>query len=157
MMRLIETQVDGSTWSMNTLGATVGLEAFGTLTALVAPGVAGLGSAFDVLGDSTKVIDHSTGNILESTINKEHVAGAIAGIMNRMADPKVGKLIKTLMTGLKKDAKTVDFDNEFSGNYGVLSKLVWWSIEENFGSFFLGSPLLQGIAQRAKAKIGSSS
>lgn len=109
-------------FTLNTLTATQGLKVFGKLSSMLG---FGLQNAFDT----------------------SMIAGAI---MSKLDDPELAAHIKLLLGGLKKNEKLVEFDIEFSANYGVLSQLVLWAVKENFGSFLADNPALVGLLQKAQ-------
>lgn len=142
-IRKIETDVGGAHWEMMTLPATVGLETFSKVVDLVG---SPLGVAVGGIKDEEKF-----------DMSNELFGKAVAKMASGLASPSTTKLVKTLLTGLRRDSQKVGFDDYFSGNYGELMELLWWSLRENFESFLSGNPAVENLVAKAQALMSERS
>lgn len=127
-----EIEIDGHTYLLNTLPAGRGLECFTRLLGLIGPAIGG--------------------HAQEAAENAGDMAGKLLAAIGK---PEAAKLMRELVSGLRKDSRSVDFDLEFAANYGVLLRLVTWSLELNFGSFLGENGALAGLLSRVKAAAPS--
>jgi hypothetical protein len=62
---------------------------------------------------------------------------AMSLLMKNIHKEDLNKLMKELLASLRKDGVEIinQYDIEFAANYGLLFKLVWFAIQENYKSF----------------------
>jgi hypothetical protein len=146
-----DIEIDGVTYSMNTLGAEAGFEALGKLSVLLAGPIAALGKGLEGADLS--------GGLDMLDLPAETLAEALSQLLLGLKGLEVVALAKCLTKGLQyqgADGKggMVNFDQYFAGRYGLLIKILAWSIKVNFGSLFAEAPRLQDIASRVgKPKV----
>lgn len=143
-----------SVWKMNMMPATESLEVLAKLSPM-------LGEPLGALFGDAKIEGEGEG--LDANIRTEAIARALAALTKQIAQPGTVDLIKRLLKGLRKNDLLVDFDREFTGNLGVLVKLIAWSLEINYSSFFdesLGLPdmfgKLKALAPTPRTSTGGS-
>lgn len=136
-VRGITTTIGGHEWSTNTLPATAGLKVITRISRIIGGGLAGIPSGMSLDSDALTGADVS------------ELGPMIAALTERLADDDTVDTVRLLLSDLHKDRHRVDFDGEFSGNYGVLIDLIGWAVRENFGSFLRDSPRLAALAQLA--------
>jgi len=129
-IHMCEVNLDGASWKFNTIPGLQGVSTFAKFMHLVGE------PFFRVKGLL---------NGLDADIDEEALAIGIRILTERAAEGDLPGLIQTLLQGLLKDGKAVQFDNEFSANYGLLLKLFVYSAKENFGSFLPGLSTLGDI------------
>ena len=117
-IRNCEIQISGSSWTFNTI-----------------PGGIKLWTAF---GQFSKIVGEPLARAaqnLEADVSSDGFGIAVRAFTDRLAEPDSWNLVQTLLTGLRKNGKIVNFEDEFSANLGVLIQLVVFAIKENFESF----------------------
>lgn len=139
-LRKIETKVGGAKWELMTLPSTTGLSCLTQISSIIGSPA---GAAAAGIKKGSSALDLRT----------DLIGPAISKMMEKLAEVDTADLVKTLLTDLRKNDKPVEFDDEFSGDYGILMKLVAWSIRENFGSFLKGNPVLDGLVKKVQGSI----
>lgn len=145
-LKYAETTINGSVWGLNTLPSTKSLECFGVVLDLIGPGASHLVDLFNAITGGEE-----SASALEGQISGEVLSKAVSAMTSKLDARTIGA-IKALLTGLRKDAAPVNFDHEFSGNFGALPELVAFALEHNYQSFF-GSALFASLAERAKRLV----
>ncbi len=134
----------GATWELNNLDADRGVEILTKLIALMGEplGHVGMGAAMAKSQADADGADEKLRTLLRGS-----VATALGTLLTNIG--KVGALsvIKVLLDGLHRDQKPVDFKTYFASNYGELVRLVGWSLEINFASFFDANPLFDALTK----------
>lgn len=125
-----EKNIGGSMWRANTLPATVGLEILTKLGGIASGPISVLNGGEGSAGD------------------------ALAALAGKLAESGTPGLIQKLVSGVTKNGRDIDFETEFSADYGILTQLVMWLLEVNFSSFLAGNPVLAGLL--AKAEVPAS-
>lgn len=59
-------------------------------------------------------------------------------VTSSLTDKELLEILSKLLKGMAVDGKEISFDEYFSGNYGELIKILSFTLQENFGSFFEG-------------------
>lgn len=119
-------------WEMNTLPATVGLK---VLTQLIGM----LGKPLGILSGIKSDGDGAT-SVLGMEVSGDMIAKAFSAISESIDDPRTVDLVTTLLSGLRKNGRAVNFDVDFAGAYAVLLfELVPWALKGNFADFFDGA------------------
>lgn len=125
---------DGQRWLTNTLSTSDGLTCSAALFGLI--GAMGSGGA-SLGGPSAEKLE---------------LGLALPMLAAEIRDPRMLDVVRTLCGGLCKQTGAtidqVDFDGEFSGNYGVLLEVVAWLLEANFKSFLDGRAALGNIMRQ---------
>ena len=114
------TMIGSDEWSLNPFPATKGA---GILKRLVKI----FGASFSAILE-TKDEDNEDG--------LSGVAKAVDLLTDNLDKDDVVDLLKSMLSGVKKNGQQINFDNEFGGRYDVMFKVVLWVAQENFGSFF---------------------
>ena len=96
-----------------------------------------------------------SGGLLD--LKADALGEAASKMAEQLDDPKTVESVKLLLTGLRKGDQPIEFDLEFSGNYGVLVKLIAWCLKENFGSFFADSAGLAALKDKVVQSVQASS
>ena len=65
-------------------------------------------------------------------------------LSEQLSYEELQKMINALLKDMAINSKGIVFDDEFSGNYGFLIKILAFALKENFGSFFEGLDILGG-------------
>lgn len=120
-LKTITVKIDESVYNITSLPTTKALAHFRTLLALSKDSIASL----------SKVIQEEEGSA-------EAIADLVTGLVMRMDDSKIENIIQNLIqesvakgsTPLKGD----DYELEFSGNFGVLIRLLVEVLKFNYGS-----------------------
>lgn len=77
----------------------------------------------------------STGD--EASIEEVALSGAIKELTTNLDKENVAQLVQEMIkAGVTKSGQPIQFDQEFSGQYGVLFELVGAIIKDNYSSFF---------------------
>lgn len=139
-VKRVETSIGGARWEMNTLPATTGLTCLTQIAAIIG---APAGAAASGLNQQGGLLGMDAGLMGE----------AVAKMTQRLADPQTVELIKSLLNGVRRNDKPVEFEDYFAANYGELMQVVAWSIRENFGSFLAGNTFLGGLAGKVQASM----
>lgn len=119
--RIRQTTINGKSVQIYMLRAGVGIamaQKLGTLAA----------SFFSTEGDS---VDIDFGKIAD-------------GLSKKLSYEELKIMIDALLKDIAIDNKEVNFDEYFSGNYGLLIKILAFALKENFGSFFEELDILGG-------------
>jgi hypothetical protein len=64
-------------------------------------------------------------------------------LTTNLVDFEVEETIKSLFEGLTVDNNEVEFDTYFMGNYGMLTEIIAFAVQENFSSFFTKGGFLE--------------
>ena len=119
MIRQKTVTIQGEEYLISTMPATKGLKLLKQLTKLIGP-------AFSELIKS--------GGVQDNNINP--VSVAMEKLFDNLDSVDVETLIKELVSTVSKGSIAVNFDMEFSGDYGKLLTLVKEVVEFNYGSVF---------------------
>lgn len=113
--------IGDKTYGIQLLPATAGLQLGNRL-------IKGFAPTLGVFLDNEENTEFS----LEQTLFTD----AAIALTRHMDDMDVVAIIKGMLAGLTCNAKPVEFDQEFRGNYGTLMAIVEFALKENFSDFF---------------------
>lgn len=88
-----------------------------------------------------KVLGPAWAEIAKAQNEEEAIASAVATLADKMDTVNIDQLLQDLITGVSKNSVAINFDMEFSANYGLLFSLLQEVVKLNYGSVFslLGS------------------
>lgn len=117
MIKQKQINVGGDDYLISTLPATKGLKVLKQLTKLIGPSFAELAKSAD-------------------DAEKSAMSIAMEKLFENLDSVDVENLAKDLMASVSKGNTVINFDMEFSGDYGKLFTLLKEVVEFNFGSVF---------------------
>jgi len=127
MQRGIEVETGGQTYIVTTFPAFKGLTYLQKILKIVGPSVAQVFSAADL----------EKGELSEISIEDEALASAISSLTENLDKDNTAQLVQSMIKdSVTKGGQPVVFDQEFSGNFSPLVKLLGVIIKENYSSFF---------------------
>lgn len=122
-----EVEIGDVTYSVTTFPAHKGLGYLQKLLKIVGPAIGEIFSKAAVEG----------GDFEAASIEDEALSGAIKELTQNMDKENVAQLIQDMIKdGVTKSGQPVQFNQEFSGNYGALVSLVGAIVKDNYSSFF---------------------
>lgn len=146
------TVIGASTWEINNLGATAGLEGIRLLAAALAGSAPATGQLIAKFMES----DEASIDILMSRLSGDDIGsmlGALLGILSRKEVKQLLDLVLQLqVNGLYRDGKPVDFETEFAGDLLTLSKVFFWALRVNYADFSSAVPGLAGGLRKKPAE-----
>lgn len=116
MLKQKTVTINGEDFLLTTMPATKGLKVLKQITKLIGPS----------FGELTKGAES----------NENVIAPAIQKLVENLDEVEVEMLVKEMVSSATKGSITINFDSEFSGEYGKLFHLVKEIAEFNFGSVF---------------------
>src|SRR5688572_5104551 len=131
------TAPDGATeeWTINTMGAAQGMQTLFKLIELIGEPLGHLGAS----GLGSKPNGEDKNSMESVNLGEKGLAIALGALAKNLGKPEAYALVTTLLSGLRKNAKSVNFDMEFAERYGLVLQLCAWILKENYGSFFVGA------------------
>jgi len=101
------------------------------LVKLLSPSI---GQIFGGLGKVSK-----NTSLLDLEIDMSLVSTAIEKLSERLDEQEFENLIFEILACTRLDGREIDtgcFDTEFAGNLNLMYKIIWFTLEVNYGSFF---------------------
>jgi hypothetical protein len=118
-----EKQLNGKTYSLQLLPASVGLATFFDLIELFGTSIANIADSVRnedaMLPEEMLTFTHATQLFISNMGNKDMMA-----------------LIHTLVSKVSCNGQPIDFDSHFAGKYGELAIIIEWVLKENFKDAF---------------------
>lgn len=123
-IRTVTTEINGVTYSINTLDANTGLEIFGLIADyLTGPLAAGILSAAEI-PEAPSLLVH-----------------LLADMARKLRAPDFRDAVWKLLGSLAVNGRPVgDAQGYFAANYGLLTRLAFFALRANFASFQDGIP-----------------
>jgi len=147
------TTIENRKIVVTTFPAREGLRVKTKLVKLAAPSIFSLMGAVDTSSAAAK--DPTKDSIGSRDVDMSVVGDSIQGLMDRLGEEEIIKLIFEMLRYTKLDGKDIDeelFDVEFAGEYVLLYKILQFVIEVNhfFGKTGIGA--LRSLMQKKMSK-----